>query len=69
MHVMSKTVIINREKSFISTLHVYVSKSSKKSLEFSKLAKIIETKGLKILKHCRIYYVRMFAPLKHVLSD
>ena len=38
MLVVSKTAIVSRGESLISALHVYFSKSCKKSLEFSKLA-------------------------------
>ena len=64
MHVVFKTTIVSKGESLLSALHVYFSKSSKKSLEFSKLTKIIETKGLKILKHCKSRWVDMLAPLK-----
>ena len=69
MHVVSKTAIVSKGESLLSVLHAYFSKSPKKSLEFSKLAEIMETKGLKILKHCKTRWVGMLAPLKRVLSE
>ena len=69
MHVVSKTAIVSKGESLLSALHAYFSKSPKKSLEFSKLAEIMETKGLKILKHCKTRWVGMLAPLKRVLSE
>ena len=69
MHAVSKTVIVSKAESLLSTFHVYFFKSSKKSLEFSKTAKIIETKGLKILKHCKTHWIGMLAPLKCVLFE
>ena len=69
MHVVSKTTIMSRRESLLSALHTYFSKSPKKYLEFSKLAEIMETKGLKILKHCKALWVGMLAPLKRVLSE
>ena len=53
MHVVSKTTIVSKGESMLSALHTYFSKSPKKCLEFSKLAEIMESKGLKILKHCK----------------
>ena len=69
MHVVSKTAIVSKGESLLSALHTYFSKSPKKCLEFSKLAEIMETKGLKILKHCKTRWVGMLAPLKRVLSE
>ena len=69
MHVVSKTAIVSKGESLLSALHTYFSKSPKKCLEFSKLVEIMETKGLKILKHCKTRWVGMLAPLKRVLSE
>ena len=69
MHVVSKTAIVSKGESLLFSLHAYFSKSPKKSLEFSKLAEIMETKGLKILKHCKTRWVGMLAPLKKDLSE
>ena len=69
MNVVSKIAIVSKGESLLSALHTYFCKSPKKCLEFSKLAEIMERKGLKILKHCKTRWVGMLAPLKHVLSE
>ena len=68
MHVISKTAIVSKAKALLSPLHMYFSKSPKKFLEFAKLAKIMETKGLKNLKHYKTLWVGMLAPLKCIFS-
>ena len=69
MHVVSKANIVSKGESLFFVLHTYFCKSPKKCLEFSKLAKIMDTKGLKILKHCKIRWMGMLAPLKRILSE
>ena len=69
MYVVSKTGIVSKGEFLLSALHTYFSKSPKKCLEFSKLAEIMETKGLKILKHCKTRWVGILAALKRVLSE
>ena len=64
MHVVSKTAIVSKGESLLSALHTYFSKSPKKCLEFSKLAEIMETKGLKILKHCKTHWGGHISPFK-----
>ena len=66
VHVVSKSVIVSKVEALPFALHGYFSKSPKKYLEFSKLAEIIDTKELKILKHCKTWWDGMLAPLKRV---
>lgn len=53
----------------LATFHGYFLKLPKKLMEFFKLAEIMETKRLKILKHYNMHWIEMLAPLKHVLSE
>jgi len=50
-------------------MYVYSSHSPKGQLEHVKLAKILQTKGLKILRNVKTQWVSMFAPSKHVLIE
>ena len=69
MHVVSKIAIVSKGVALFSTLHAYFSKSPKKSMEFSKLVEIMETKGSEILKHCKTLWVDMLTTLKQILSE
>ena len=64
-----KIAIVSKGEFLLVALLVYFSKSREKSLEFSKLAEVMETKGLKILKHCKTRWVEMLAPLKQVMFE
>jgi hypothetical protein len=44
----------------------YFSNSQKCHLEFSKLAKIVETKGFKVLQNVKTRWINMLTPLKWV---
>jgi hypothetical protein len=45
--------MVKRTKSLFSTFYNYFYKSPKRHLEFIKLAKIMETRGVKILKNIK----------------
>jgi len=38
-------------------------------LEFVNLARILETKGLKLLRNIKAYWISMFSPLKQLLGE
>ncbi len=52
------------ENLFIQTLHGYFAHSLKRHLEFTKLIKIMETKGNKILHNVKTTWISMFSLAK-----
>lgn len=66
---MGKTPFVDCLESLLWIVHRYFVKSSKKALKFSKLAKIIKTKDLKILKHCKTRSIGLLSPCKRILIE
>jgi hypothetical protein len=50
-------------------LCMFFSHNLKRHLQFTKLAKIMETKGNKILRNTKTRWISMVNPIKHVLSE
>ncbi len=50
-------------------MYMYFAQSINRHLEHTKLAKIMETKGLKILYNVKTWWVSMLTPSKHVLFE
>jgi hypothetical protein len=65
---LAETDIVSQMEALLTTLYAYFAKLPKKALEFSNLAEVMETRGRKILKHCRTRWVGMLAPAKRILS-
>ncbi len=57
-----------RLEELLQSLPSYFSSSLKWHLEFTKLVKIVETGGLKILQNVKIHWISMLEPLKCVLA-
>jgi ubiquinone/menaquinone biosynthesis C-methylase UbiE len=53
VQTLSHLAMVKRTKSLLSTFYNYFYKSPKRHLEFTKLAKIMETRGFKILKNIK----------------
>ncbi len=53
VQILSHLPMVKRIESLLSTFYNYFYKSPKRHLEFTKLAKIMETKGTKILKNIK----------------
>jgi hypothetical protein len=56
-------------ETLLQALHSYFTSSPKRHLEFTKLAELVETSGLKILGSVRTRWINMLEPLKRVLSE
>jgi hypothetical protein len=50
-------------------LYAYFSHSSKKSLEFQKLAEIVETEDLRILRNVSTRWISLLEPLRSILGE
>jgi hypothetical protein len=55
-------------ESLLQTLHAYFAHSPKRHLEFTKLAKIMETKGNKILCNVKIWWISMLSVAKIIMA-
>ncbi len=55
-------------ENLLKTLHAYFAHSPKRHLEFTKLAKIMETKGNKILHNVKIQWISMLNPAKRMMA-
>jgi len=50
-------------------MYVYFTHSPNKHMEFTKLVEILETKGEKIFRNMKTWWISMLAPAKHVLHE
>jgi hypothetical protein len=65
---LSNLPVVNKIESLCKNIHSYFSHSPKRHLEFTKLAEIVETKGLKILNNVKTRWISLLEPLKRVLG-
>jgi hypothetical protein len=61
--------IVVKIETLLASVYTYFSHSPKRNLERSKLAEIMETKGLKILCNIKTKWISMVAPSKVVLEE
>jgi hypothetical protein len=69
VQTLSHLPMVKRIEGLLSTFYNYFYKSPKRHLEFTKLAKIMETKGAKILKNIKTQWITMLSPIKHVMVE
>jgi hypothetical protein len=56
--------IVGKLEGLLQTMHTYFSSSHKKHLEHGILAKLLETKGLKLLHNVKSRWISMLFPTK-----
>jgi hypothetical protein len=66
---LSNLSIIAKIKNLLQTLYTYFARSPKRHMESTKLAAIMETKGLKIIHNIKTRWFSMVSPLKRVMSE
>jgi hypothetical protein len=66
---LSNLPVVSKIESLCKNIHNYFSHSPKRHLEFTKLAEIVETKGLKILNNVKTRWISLLEPLKRVLGE
>ena len=64
---MSQHDIMSRIEGLLKSSHAYFKHSPKRHLEFIKLAEVMETKGLKLLKNVKTRWVSLIEPLRHII--
>jgi hypothetical protein len=69
VQALSNFSLVSKIETLLQALHSYFTSSPKRHLEFTKLAEIVETRGLKILGNVRTCWISMLEPLKCVLSE
>jgi hypothetical protein len=65
---LSGLPVVNRIEDLLQTLHSYFARSPKRHLEFVKLAEVLQTKGLKILKQVKTRWLSMMSPAIRVMN-
>jgi hypothetical protein len=66
---LSQLDIMNRIEGLLASSHAYFKHSPKRHLEFMKLAELMETKGLKLLKNVKTRWVSLIEPLRRILQE
>jgi hypothetical protein len=59
--------MVSKLEGLLHTLYNYFSKSPKRHLEFTKLAELMITKGVKILKNIKTYWISMLFLVRCVM--
>ena len=60
---LEKVPVISKIEAMLQTFHAYFSASPKRHLEFTKLADLMRTKGLKLVSHVRFSFFICFCVL------
>ena len=66
---LSQLDIMSRIEGLLQSSHVYFKHSPKRHLEFVKLADVMETKGLKLLKNVKTRWVSLIEPLRRIIQE
>jgi hypothetical protein len=66
---LSNLLVVIKIESLCKNIHSYFSHSPKRHLEFTKLAEIVETEGLKILNNVKTRWISLLEPLIHILGE
>jgi hypothetical protein len=66
---LSNLPLVNKIESLCKSMHSYFLHSPKRHLEFTKLAEIVETEGLKIVNNVKTRWISLLEPLKRVLGE
>jgi hypothetical protein len=61
IQTLSHLQMVNKIEGLIQTLYNYFFKSQKRHLEFTKIVKLMEMEGAKILKNVKIHRISMFS--------
>jgi len=56
--------LVGKLEGLLQTTYTYFSSSCKRHLEYGTLAKLLETKGLKLLHNVKIRWISMLFPTK-----
>lgn len=68
METLSTLPIVQRIEEMLQSLHAFFAHSPKRHLEFQKLAEVLHSKGLKILKNIKTRWISMLSPAVRVMN-
>ena len=69
VRTLSALSVVKRIEDMLTSLHAFFAKSPKKHLEFVKLAELMQSKGLKILKNVKTRWISMLSLAVRVMSE
>jgi hypothetical protein len=69
VEALSGLPVVQKLESLCKALHSYFSGSPKRHLEFTKLAEVVETEGLKILNKVQTRWISLLEPLKRICGE
>ncbi|KAG0594802.1 hypothetical protein M758_UG111100 [Ceratodon purpureus] len=69
VRILSALHMVQRIEDMLTSLHAFFVKSPKRHLEFVKLAELMQSKGLKILKNIKTWWIAMLSPAVRVMSE
>jgi hypothetical protein len=68
VQALSSLSLVSKIERLLTYMHNYFTHSPKQHLETSKLAKLLECKGNKILENIKTHWILMLSPLKKILA-
>jgi hypothetical protein len=66
---LSNLPIVGKCESLCQSMYAYFSLSSKKYLEFQKLANVMETEGLNMLRKVKTCWILVLEPLRRIMGE
>ena len=69
VRTLSMLPVVERIEDMLASLHAFFAKSPKRHLEFVKLAELMHSKGLKILRNVKTRWINMLSPAVRVMSE
>jgi hypothetical protein len=69
IEVLEKLPILDKIEAMLGDIYSYFCKSPKKHMEFLKLAEVMETKGLKILRNIKTQWISMLSPVVRIMNE
>jgi hypothetical protein len=69
VEALSNLPMVSQIEEMLASLYVFFAHSPKRHLEFTKLAEVMQSKGLKILKNITTRWISMLAPAVRVMNE
>ena len=66
---LSQLDIMSRIEGLLKSFHAYFKHSPKRHIEFVKMAELMETKGLELLKNVKTRWILLIEPLRCILQE
>jgi hypothetical protein len=66
---LSNLPVVSKLETLCQELYTYFSMSAKKHLEFQRLADIVETEGLRMLRNVKTRWISLLEPLRRVMGE